>query len=57
MSVNTAILVNAILDLSALGVLAYVCLRPFRAAATRAETAQTPARSRRAGVWVAEYRR
>jgi hypothetical protein len=57
MSVNTAILVNAVLDLSALGALAYVCRRPFRAAATRAETSQAPARSRRAGVWVAEYRR
>jgi hypothetical protein len=57
MSVNTAILVNAVLDLSALGALAYVCRHPFRAAATRAETSQAPARSRRAGVWVAEYRR
>jgi hypothetical protein len=57
MSVNTAILVNAVLDLSALGALAYVCRRPFRAAAKRAETSQARTHSKRAGVWVAEYRR
>ena len=60
MSVNTAILVNAILDLTALGALAYVCRRPFLAAAKRAETsmpAQLPERSRRAVARVADNRR
>jgi hypothetical protein len=60
MSVNTAIMVNAILDLSALGALAYVCRRPFRADAKRAETsthAQLNERSRRAGAHIADYSR
>lgn len=60
MSVNLAIMVNAILDLSALGALAYVCCRPFRADATRAETptrSQLAERSRRAGARVADYHR
>jgi hypothetical protein len=38
MSVNTAIIVNTILDLSALSALAYACRRPFRASVARAET-------------------
>lgn len=58
MSVNTAIMVNAILDLSALGALAYVGRGPFRAAAKRTETStharQLAERSSRAGARVAD---
>ena len=43
MSVNTAIMVNAILDLSALGALAYVCRRPFRADAEPTERSKLTA--------------
>jgi hypothetical protein len=60
MSVNTAIMVNAILDLSALGALAYVCRHSFRTAATRAETsihAHVSARSRREVARIVDNRR
>jgi hypothetical protein len=60
MSVSTAIMVNAVLDLSALGALAYACRRSLRADATRAETAtrsQLAERSRRAGARVADHSR
>jgi hypothetical protein len=60
MSVNTAIMVNAVLDLSALGALVHVCRRPLRAEAKRAETSthsQLAERSRRTGAPVADYRR
>ena len=60
MPVNTAVILNAILDLSALGALAYACRRPFRADAERAEMAtrsQLAERSGRAGARVADYSR
>jgi hypothetical protein len=58
MPVNTAVIVNAILDLSALGALAYACRHPFRADAKRAEMAtrsQLAERSRRAAAGVADH--
>ena len=60
MSVNTAIMVNAILDVTALGALAYVCRRTLRADAKRSQAAtpsQLPERSRRAVARVADNRR